>query len=486
MKMKQTLNLGKTKFPMRGNLPQTELQRENIWFENKVYEQRQKMNEGKPSFMLHDGPPYANGNIHIGHAMNKISKDIIVRYKSMNGFYAPFVPGWDTHGLPIEQQLTKAGKDRKAVGPVIWRKMAEEFARKQVKTQMADFKRLGISADWDNPYLTLLPEFEAAQLRVFGEMAKKNLIYRGKKPVFWSWSSESALAMAEIEYHDIESDTAFFSERVKDGKGLLDNDTYFIAWTTTPWTVPASQALALNADFEYSQIQPKGSDKKYIVASALLGAVAPKFGWDEYEVVATFTGKELEMVTTEHPFMDREILVVNADYVTADAGTGAVHTAPGFGEDDFATGQRYNMPVIMNVDDQGKMTAEAGPDFEGVFYQDADKVALQKLEEADALILHEPVVHSYPFDWRTKKPVIFRAVPQWFASIDSFRQDILDALDDVTFQPEWGKKRLYNMMRPWRLGYLTSTCFGVCHCQSSMLKDGWAIVDPEIIDHIAD
>lgn len=486
MKMKQTLNLGKTKFPMRGNLPQTELQRENIWFENKVYEQRQKMNEGKPSFMLHDGPPYANGNIHIGHAMNKISKDIIVRYKSMNGFYAPFVPGWDTHGLPIEQQLTKAGKDRKTVGPVIWRKMAEEFARKQVKTQMADFKRLGISADWDNPYLTLLPEFEAAQLRVFGEMAKKNLIYRGKKPVFWSWSSESALAMAEIEYHDTESDTAFFSERVKDGKGLLDNDTYFIAWTTTPWTVPASQALALNADFEYSQIQPKGSDKKYIVASALLGAVAPKFGWDEYEVVAIFTGKELEMVTTEHPFMDREILVVNADYVTADAGTGAVHTAPGFGEDDFATGQRYNMPVIMNVDDQGKMTAEAGPDFEGVFYQDADKVSLQKLEEADALILHEPVVHSYPFDWRTKKPVIFRAVPQWFASIDSFRQDILDALDDVKFQPEWGKKRLYNMIRDrgdWVIS--RQRVWGV-PLPIFYAEDGTAIVDPEIIDHIAE
>lgn len=485
MKMKQTLNLGKTKFPMRGNLPQTELQRENIWFENKVYEQRQKLNEGKPSFMLHDGPPYANGNIHIGHAMNKISKDIIVRYKSMNGFYAPFVPGWDTHGLPIEQQLTKAGKDRKAVGPVIWRKMAEEFARKQVKTQMADFKRLGISADWDNPYLTLLPEFEAAQLRVFGEMAKKGLIYRGKKPVFWSWSSESALAMAEIEYHDIESDTAFFSEQVKDGKGLLDTDTYFIAWTTTPWTVPASQLLALHPDFEYVQVQPKGSQKKYMVAASLLASVSAKFGWEDVVELATFTGKQLEFVTTQHPYMDREIIVVNADYVTADAGTGQVHTAPGFGEDDFATGQRYNIVPEMNVDDQGKMTAEAGADFEGVFYQDADKISLEKLAAADALILHEPVVHSYPFDWRTKQPVIFRAVPQWFASIDNFRQDILDALDDVEFQPEWGKKRLYNMIRDrgdWVIS--RQRVWGV-PLPIFYAEDGTAIIDPELIEHVA-
>jgi isoleucyl-tRNA synthetase len=485
MKIKETLNLGKTKFPMRGNLPQTEAQRENIWFENKVYERRQKLNEGKPSFMLHDGPPYANGNIHIGHAMNKISKDIIVRYKSMNGFYAPFVPGWDTHGLPIEQQLTKAGKDRKAVGPVVWRKMAEEFARKQVKTQMADFKRLGISGDWDHPYLTLAPEFEAAQLRVFGEMARKGLIYRGKKPVFWSWSSESALAMAEIEYHDIESDTAFFTDRVKDGKGLLDNDTYFIAWTTTPWTVPASQLLAVNPEFEYAVVQPKNIDRKYVVANSMLGALTSKFGWEDPEVLKTVKGQELEFVTASHPFMDREILVVTADYVTDDAGTGLVHTAPGFGEDDFMTGQRYNVEPIMNVDDQGRMTAEAGPDFEGVLYSDADQISLDKLRAADALVLHEPVVHSYPFDWRTKKPVIFRAVPQWFASIDSFRQEILDALDDVEFKPEWGKKRLYNMIRDrgdWVIS--RQRVWGV-PLPIFYGEDGEAIVDPDVIEHVA-
>ncbi|WP_288571963.1 isoleucine--tRNA ligase [uncultured Weissella sp.] len=486
MKIKQTLNLGKTKFPMRGNLPQTELQRENIWFENKVYERRQKLNAGKPSFMLHDGPPYANGNIHIGHAMNKISKDIIVRYKSMNGYYAPYVPGWDTHGLPIEQQLTKAGKDRKKVGPVIWRKMADEFAHKQVKKQMADFKRLGVSADWDHPYLTLQPSFEAAQLRVFGSMAKRDLIFRGKKPVFWSWSSESALAMAEIEYHDVTSESAFISEKIKDGKGVLDQDTYLVAWTTTPWTVPASQALAVHPDFKYVQVQPQNTTKKYLVAESLLSSLSEKFGWEEPTILATFEGKDLEYMVTEHPYMDRDILVVLADYVTDDTGTGLVHTAPGFGEDDFMTGKRYGITPIMNVDDRGYLTAEAGEDFDGVFYEDANELSLQKLRDVDALVKSEPITHSYPFDWRTKKPVIFRAVPQWFASIDSFRQEILDALDDVTFKPEWGKKRLYNMIRDrgdWVIS--RQRVWGV-PLPIFYAEDGTAIIDPDIIDHVAD
>lgn len=486
MKLKETLNLGKTKFPMRGNLPQTEAQREEIWFENKVYEQRQKLNEGKPSFMLHDGPPYANGNIHIGHALNKISKDIIVRYKSMNGFYAPYVPGWDTHGLPIEQQLTKAGKDRKKVGPIIWRKMAEEFARKQVNIQMTDFKRLGVSADWDHPYLTLLPEFEAAQLRVFGKMAGKNLIYRGKKPVFWSWSSESALAMAEIEYHDVTAQTAFYGEQVKDGKGLLDDDTYFVVWTTTPWTIPASRGISVNADFTYAVVQPNGSTKKYVIAKALLETDADKFGWTDYTVQAELKGSQLEYMTAKHPFMDVELLVMTGDHVTLDAGTGLVHTAPGFGEDDYIIGQRYGLEVAVPVDDQGKMTAEAGADFEGLLYSDADAVSLKKLAEAGVLLKEEDLLHSYPFDWRTKKPVIFRAVPQWFASIETFRQDILDQLDKVEFQPEWGKKRLYNMIRDrgdWVIS--RQRVWGV-PLPIFYAEDGTAIVDEAVIDHVAD
>lgn len=486
MKLKDTLNLGKTKFPMRGNLPQTEAQRENVWFENKVYEARQKLNEGKPSFMLHDGPPYANGNIHLGHALNKISKDIIVRYKSMNGFYAPYVPGWDTHGLPIEQQLTKAGKDRKKVGPVIWRKMAEEFARKQVKIQMTDFKRLGVSADWDHPYMTLLPEFEAEQLRVFGKMAGKGLIYRGKKPVFWSWSSESALAMAEIEYHDVTAQTAFYAEQVKDGKGILENDTYFVVWTTTPWTIPASRGISVNADFDYVVVQPEADQKKYVIAKELLEQVADKFEWANYEIVKTLKGHELEYMTAQHPFMDVELLVMNGDHVTLEAGTGLVHTAPGFGEDDYLIGQRYNLEIAVPVDDQGRMTAEAGADFAGLLYSDADAVSLQKLADAGVLLKQEELLHSYPFDWRTKKPVIFRAVPQWFASIDSFRQDILDQLDTVAFQPEWGKKRLYNMIRDrgdWVIS--RQRVWGV-PLPIFYAEDGTAIVDETIINHVAE
>jgi len=486
MKIKETLNLGKTKFPMRGNLPQTELQRENVWFENKVYEARQKLNEGKPWFMLHDGPPYANGNIHIGHAMNKISKDILVRYKSMNGFNAPFVPGWDTHGLPIEQQLTKAGKDRKKVGPVIWRKMAAEFADKQVKKQKNDFKRLGISAEWDHPYLTKDQEFEAAEVRVFGKMVARDLIYRGQKPVLWSWSSESALAMAEIEYHDVTSTSVSFSERVIDGKGVLDNDTYFVVWTTTPWTIPASQAISVNPDFEYVVVKPEGSDKKYVIANARLASAVADFGWDEYEIVKTVKGSDLDRVTAQHPYLDREILVINGDHVTDEAGTGLVHTAPGFGEEDFYAVQPYGLPVIMNVDEQGKLTDETGEDFAGVFYEDANEVSLKKLAENDALIKAQEITHSYPFDWRTKKPVIYRAVPQWFASIEPFRQQILDSLDDVEFQPEWGKKRLGNMIRDrgdWVIS--RQRVWGV-PLPIFYAEDGTPILDAELIDHVAD
>lgn len=486
MKIKETLNLGKTKFPMRGNLPQTELQRENVWFENKVYEARQKLNEGKPWFMLHDGPPYANGNIHIGHAMNKISKDILVRYKSMNGFNAPFVPGWDTHGLPIEQQLTKAGKDRKKVGPVIWRKMAAEFADKQVKKQKDDFKRLGISADWDNPYLTKDQEFEAAEVRVFGKMVARDLIYRGQKPVLWSWSSESALAMAEIEYHDVTSTSVSFSERVVDGKGVLDNDTYFVVWTTTPWTIPASQAIAVNPEFEYVVVKPANVDKKFVVANARLANAASDFGWEEYEIIKTVKGSDIDRVTAQHPYLDREVLVINGDHVTDEAGTGLVHTAPGFGEDDFYAAQKYDLPVIMNVDGQGKLTDETGDDFAGVFYEDANEISLQKLTENDALVKAQEITHSYPFDWRTKKPVIYRAVPQWFASIEPFRQEILDSLDDVDFQPEWGKKRLGNMIRDrgdWVIS--RQRVWGV-PLPIFYAEDGTPILDPALIDHVAD
>ena len=333
MRVKDTLNLGKTKFPMRGNLPVRELERQKAWEENKVYQQRQKLNEGKPSFVLHDGPPYANGNIHMGHALNKISKDIIVRSKSMMGFRAPYVPGWDTHGLPIEQQLKKAGVDRKAMSVAEFREKCREYALEQVDKQRTDFKRLGVAGEWDNPYVTLDPKFEAAQIRVFGKMAEKGLIYKGKKPVFWSWSSESALAEAEVEYHDVTSPSAFYGEQVVDGKGVLDTDTYMVVWTTTPWTIPGSEGITIDPNFNYSVVKPAGSDKKYLLATELVKQNAELFGWESYEEVKVVKGKELDKVLAQHPFYpDRKLVTMLGDFVTLDAGTGLVHTAPGLGK----------------------------------------------------------------------------------------------------------------------------------------------------------
>ena len=303
MKVKDTLNLGKTKFPMRGNLPVREVERQNEWEENKVYEQRQKLNEGKPSFVLHDGPPYANGNIHMGHAMNKISKDFIVRSKSMMGFRAPYVPGWDTHGLPIEQQLKKAGVDRKALSVAEFREMCRQYALEQVDKQRKDFKRLGVAGEWDNPYLTLKPEYEAQQIRVFGKMAEKGLIYKGKKPVFWSWSSESALAEAEVEYHDVTSPSAFYGEQVVDGKGVLDENTYMVVWTTTPWTIPASEGITIDATFDYAVVQHDDDERKYVLAADLVNADAELFGWNDVKIVKTVKGAELENVLCQHPFL---------------------------------------------------------------------------------------------------------------------------------------------------------------------------------------
>ena len=486
MRVKDTLNLGKTKFPMRGKLPVTEAQRESVWEENKVYELRQKLNEGKPTFILHDGPPYANGNIHIGHAMNKISKDFIVRYKSMSGFRSPYVPGWDTHGLPIEHQLTKAGYDRKKMSLTEFRDLCRKYALEQVDKQRKDFKRLGVSGDWNHPYLTLDKEFEAAQIRVFGEFAKKGLLYQAKKPVYWSWSSESALAEAEVEYHDVTAKTAFFVEQVKDGKGVLDSDTYLVVWTTTPWTVPASEAVAVNAKFDYSVVKPANDDRKFVVATELLEGLAEKLGWDDYQVVKHVAGKDLEGLTTQHPYLDRELLVGVADYVTADAGTGLVHTAPGYGDDDYNFGKKYDLPIFAPINDQGVLTKENGDDFDGVFYQKADDISLQKLEDNNALLLEEPLKHSYPFDWRTKKPIIFRATDQWFVSIEKMRQNILDALENVKYQPEWGKVRLRNMIKDrgdWVIS--RQRVWGV-PLPIFYAEDGTPIMEEETINHVAD
>lgn len=485
MKLKETLNLGQTAFPMRAGLPNKEPQWQEAWDQADIYKKRQALNEGKPAFHLHDGPPYANGNIHVGHALNKISKDIIVRSKSMSGFRAPYVPGWDTHGLPIEQVLAKKGVKRKEMDLAEYLEMCRDYALSQVDKQRDDFKRLGVSADWENPYITLTPDYEADQVRVFGAMADKGYIYRGAKPVYWSWSSESALAEAEIEYHDIDSTSLYYANKVKDGKGILDTDTYIVVWTTTPFTVTASRGLTVGPDMEYVVVAPVGSERKYLLAEVLVDSLTAKFGWENFEIVTHHTGKELNHIVTEHPW-DTEVeeLVILGDHVTTDSGTGIVHTAPGFGEDDYNVGIANGLDVVVTVDSRGLMMENAGPDFEGQFYDKVTPLVKEKL--GDLLLASEVINHSYPFDWRTKKPIIWRAVPQWFASVSKFRQEILDEIEKTNFQPEWGKKRLYNMIRDrgdWVIS--RQRAWGV-PLPIFYAEDGTAIMTKEVTDHVAD
>ncbi len=446
MNYKDTLLMPKTEFEMRGNLPKKEPKYVERWQKENMYERVIEQNKGKEDFVFHDGPPYANGNMHMGHMLNKVIKDVICRYNNMEGRYTPYIPGWDTHGLPIEQVLAKQGVKRKELDRAEYLKMCRDYALSQVDKQREDFKRLGVSADWDNPYVTLTPDYEAAQIRVFGEMAKKGYIYQGAKPVYWSWSSESALAEAEIEYHDLVSTSLYYANKVKDGKGVLDTDTYIVVWTTTPFTVTASRGLTVGADIEYVLVKPAGENRKFVVASELLNSLSEKFGWTDVEVLQSYRGEELNQIVTEHPW-DTEVdeLVILGDHVTTDSGTGIVHTAPGFGEDDYNVGIANGLEVAVTVNERGIMMENAGPDFEGQFYDKVAPIVMEKL--GDLLLAKEEISHSYPFDWRTKKPIIWRAVPQWFASVSKFRQEILDEIEKVKFHSEWGRVRLYNMIR---------------------------------------
>ncbi|HHP9139869.1 TPA: isoleucine--tRNA ligase [Listeria monocytogenes] len=483
MEYKDTLLMPKTDFPMRGNLPNKEPEWQAKWEEEKLYEKIQEKNAGRPTYILHDGPPYANGELHMGHALNKTIKDIIVRYKSMAGFSSPYVPGWDTHGLPIETAIAKKGVKRKEMSIAEFRKLCAEYAMTQVDGQRTGFKRLGINGDWENPYITLLPEYEAEQIKVFGEMAKKGYIYKGKKPVYWSPSSESALAEAEIEYQDKTSASIFVAFKVTDGKGVLDEGTNIVIWTTTPWTIPANMGITVNPDLDYVVIESAG--EKYVVAEALLPSLREKLGFEDATVVKTVRGSELDRVVTKHPFYDRDSLVMNGEHATAEAGTGAVHTAPGHGEDDFLIGKKYDLEVLAPLDDRGVFTEEA-PGFEGVFYDTANKMVTEKLEEVGALLKMEFITHSYPHDWRTKKPVIFRATAQWFASIDAFRDDLLAAVKGVNWTPAWGETRLFNMVRDrgdWVIS--RQRAWGV-PLPIFYAENGEAIITDETINHISE
>jgi len=447
----KTLNLPTTEFPMRAGLPEREPGFLKFWDENKIYEKKQALHAGKEKFVLHDGPPYANGRIHMGTALNKILKDIVIKYKYAQGFDTPYVPGWDTHGMPIEHAAIKnLGLDRHALDTLVLRNECRNYALGWIDQQRKDFKRLGVLGDWENPYITLKPAYEEKQIRVFGKMATKGYIYKGKKAVYWCPHCETALAEAEIEYGEEKSPAIFVKFPLKDGKGLVpeaakDKEVFVVIWTTTPWTLPANVAIALNPDFEYAWVESEG--EVYLMAKDLLGAVGKACKREFKNVLGTVMGKELEFAVARHPFMERDSLVVLADYVTLDAGSGCVHTAPGHGQEDFETGMRYKLPIISPVDASGKLTEEAGPLFAGMNVFDANIPVLKHLASINALLGKETIRHQYAHCWRCKEPIIYRATEQWFASVDGFRDAALNAIaNEVKWIPTWGESRIHNMV----------------------------------------
>lgn len=445
-KYDNTLNLMRTDFPMRANLPTREPEILKLWENIDIYQRVQEKNKGCPKFLLHDGPPYANGHIHLGHTLNKVLKDIIIKYRSMTGYDAPYVPGWDTHGLPIEQQAIKdLGLDRKRTDVLEFRRHCKQYALKYVDIQREEFKRLGVRGDWDRPYLTLDPEFEAAQIGVFGEMAKKGFIYKGLKPVYWCADCETALAEAEVEYNDKESDSIYVKFPVRDARGLFpEAGAFVVIWTTTPWTLPANTGIAVHPDYEYVLAETGG--ERYVVAKELLEQVSREVGWENVKIEKTFKGREMERAVCRHPFVERDSLVVCGEHVTLEQGTGCVHTAPGHGHEDFEMARIYGIPVISPLNDSGVFTEEGGK-FAGMFCYDANPAIIKELKERGMLLKAGKINHQYPHCWRCKNPIVYRATEQWFASIDGFRQQALEEIDKVRWIPAWGRDRIYNMVR---------------------------------------
>ncbi|MBR0294876.1 MAG: isoleucine--tRNA ligase [Bacilli bacterium] len=483
MDFKDTLLMNKTNFEMKGNLNVKEPLLVDKWYLDKIYEEMNLNRKGNKEFVLHDGPPYANGDMHCGHMLNRVLKDIVVRYKNMSGYVTPFVFGWDTHGLPIENQVTKSGINRKTTPITEFRKICEEYALKQVEKQKAQVKRLGVLGDFDHPYLTLMREYEARQIEVFSIMALKGLIYKGLKPVHWSPSSESALAEAEIEYADVKSHSIYVAFKVRDGKGLLDNDTYLIIWTTTPWTLPGNLAISAHPDFTYGLYQTNKG--KFVFLKEFEERLTSELEFEDVKLLKEFKGSELDGVITKHPFYDRDSLVICGEHVTNEAGTGLVHTAPGFGAEDFVVCQKYGIKPYCPVDGKGFMMEGVGERLQGLFYEDANDVVLEILKENNALLKHTIFTHSYPHDWRTGKPLIFRATDQWFCSIEPIREDLIKAIHDVNWYPSWGEQRMVNMIKDrgdWCIS--RQRAWGVpipiFYCE-----DGTPIIEKEVFDHIA-
>ncbi len=479
---KDTLFMGKTTFEMRGNLNNKEPQIQKKWEDIDLYNKVIKKNEGKREYTLHDGPPYANGDIHLGHALNKILKDFVVRYKNMNGYKSVYIPGWDTHGLPIENALQKSGVSRKNKPIVEFRQLCEEYAYKQVERQKVGFKRLGVLGDFDHPYITLQHDFESDQIKVFAKMAEKGLIYKGLKPVYWSPSSESALAEAEIEYKDITSKAIYFLFPLVDGDNEL-KDAKIMVWTTTPWTLPCNLAVASGPQIDYVIFD--SNKGRLICAADLKNMLVSKLNLTDVKDVKFIKGNELLNYHYKHPLYDRISPVINADYVTTTDGTGFVHIAPGYGEEDYQAGKEYGLDIMVAVDSKGYQTKESGK-YEGLFYDESEDVIIEDLKNAGSLLLLDPITHSYPHDWRTKKPVIFRATPQWFASIDPIKDDILNAIKEVNWNPKWGDIRISNMIKDrhdWCIS--RQRAWGV-PIPVFYNEDGSEILDQKVLAHIAD
>jgi len=483
MEYKETLHMPVTDFEMRGNLPNKEPNILKQWQEDDYYQKILKKNEGHTPFVLHDGPPYANGNLHAGTAMNRIIKDIIVRSKAMNGYYTPFFPGWDTHGLPIENAVQKLGVNRKEVSAKEFREKCEEYAWGQIKTQMETEKRLGQVADYDHPYITLKKEFEGRQVRSFAKMALDGMIYQGMKPIYWSPYQETAIADSEIVYFDRKDPTIFVMFTVKDGKGVLEGDEKFVIWTTTPWTIPANLAICLHPDFTYAVVNTQKG--KLIFLESMKDKLLEKFELTG-EVVKTFKGKELEGITVTHVLDNtRESVIICGTHVTDEDGTGCVHTAPGHGADDFYVGQKYGLPAFCPVDEKGCLTAEAGEALQGKFVLDANKDVVELLENNGTLLKMEWITHSYPHDDRLKKPVIFRATVQWFASIEKIKPQLLEAIKNVKWINSFGEVRLTNMIKDRKDWCISRQRLWGVPIPIIYNEDKTPIIDADVFEHIA-
>lgn len=481
MDYKDTLFMGKTDFEMRGNLNTKEPNIQKKWYAMHLYEKVLKKNENKREYTLHDGPPYANGDIHLGHSLNKILKDFVVRYKNMNGFKSVYIPGWDTHGLPIENQLQKSGVKRKEMSIADFRKLCEEYAYKQVERQKAGFLRLGVLGDYDHPYITLQHDFEKDQILIFAKMAEKGLIYKGLKPVYWSYSSESALAEAEIEYQDKEDFSIYFKLPIVGQKDL--EDAAFLVWTTTPWTLPANLAVCAGPSIDY--VLADTAKGKLIFGLELKDRLTELLELGEVTILKKYKGTDLEGLTYKHPLYDRISPCILGDYVSTSDGSGLVHIAPGHGEDDYMVGKAYGLDILCPVDYRGYMTKEAGQ-YEGLFYQECNTKVMEDMDACGCLLKTVKIVHSYPHDWRTHKPVIFRATPQWFASIDPIKEEILKAISDTNWNPKWGEIRLANMIKDrhdWCIS--RQRAWGV-PIPIFYAENGEPILDQKVFAHIAD